>query len=122
MNDNLDRHDEMDSQDSTSVDFHFIKSNMFRVIHMDGAWGGITPQGQIQMAIFSERTAFPSRVRHEIDSGQLGAEIDREGHRGIEREIEVDVRMSLEKAISLRNWLSDRIQDLQSRIDPEAQD
>ena len=43
----------------SEVEFDFIKSNFFRVIKADGAFGGVAPNGAIHMQIFSERQPIP---------------------------------------------------------------
>ena len=104
--------------------FDLIKSNFFRVIHSDGAWGGITPQGKIHMAFYNERPAIPKQVTHEVTAeGNLGAEIadERIARDAIVREVEVEVIMDLETAKRLREWLDDKIQRLgQALADLEA--
>ncbi len=44
---------------SNRIEFHYRKSNYFRVIKVNGAWGGLTPQADVQMSIFSERLPLP---------------------------------------------------------------
>ena len=43
------------------LEFHYIKSNQFRVIHVDGGIGSITPKGFIHFALYSERLAIPRK-------------------------------------------------------------
>jgi len=99
------------------VTFHYIKSNLFRVIHSDGAIGGISPRGLIYINFYSERHAIPQQVFHSIVDGKtLGDEIvDRRISRdGAIREIEVGAVMDLNGAISLRDWLNDHIRTLEN--------
>ena len=92
------------------VEFHYIKSNYFRVIHADGVYGGATPRGFIHMDFFSERSPIPQKVTQEVtQSGQLGQEVGSEGKKGIVREVEVGVVINLEHARSLVSWLQERI-------------
>ena len=37
-----------------TVTFDYIKSNLFRVIHADGVWGGIAPTGKIHLSFFND--------------------------------------------------------------------
>ncbi len=112
--------------DTTSADterqeilFHFIKSNLFRVIYVDGAVGGISPKGMIQMALFNDRGAIPTRVVMEgiPAHGGLrpGKELrdKREGKSGIVREVEAEIVLSLESAKNLHIWLGNHIATLQ---------
>lgn len=90
------------------LDFHFIKSNHFRTIYVDGAWGGITPHLGIHMALYNERTPIPQQVHHQINSnGELGEEqLDQRVSRsGIIREVEAELFMTIETAESVANFL-----------------
>jgi hypothetical protein len=95
------------------IRFDFVKSTQFRVIHADGAWGGLAPQGFVHMALYNERQAIPQQVVNKIDSatGNMGEEIisERIGRNGLVREVEVDVIMSLETARALQTWLKEKI-------------
>jgi len=95
------------------VEFDFIKSNFFRVVHADGAFGGISPNGLIHMALYSERAALPTKIVQEIDeSGQLRPEDTsrRITRKAIVREIEVDIAMDINTATALRKWLDEKIE------------
>ncbi len=97
---------------SNKVDFHFIKSNNFRVIHADGAWGGQTPSGSIAMIFYSERSPMPKRVVHELrPDGKLGPEISRDSRKGFVREAEVQIILSPSVAKSLIPWLERHMPD-----------
>jgi hypothetical protein len=103
------------------MEFDFIKSNFFRVVRGDGAFGGIAPNGAIHMGIFSERTPFPQKTVHNIGpTGDLGSELreQREGRKAIIREMEVDVVLEIAQAIALRQWLDERIQQYATLIGP----
>jgi hypothetical protein len=101
------------------LEFHFEKANAFRVIHVDGAYGGISPGNRmIHMAVFSERTPLPKLVVHAVADGILGVEIPekRITKSGIFREVEADLVMSLDIAISIRDWLNARIEETQTLV------
>lgn len=92
--------------------FHYIKSNMFRVIHADGIWGGLTPQLDIQMAVFSERLPIPLQVVQEIgEDGTLGRECveERVSRDGVVREVEANLVFSVEVARKVVQWLEHKI-------------
>jgi hypothetical protein len=95
------------------VRFYYLKSPQFRVIHSDGAVGGVTPRGFIHLALYSERPAIPQSQEHPISpEGRILDPTDTEGKRGIVREIDVDVIMPKQAAIELRDWLVRRIDEL----------
>ena len=104
-----------------SIDFHYIKSNSFRVVHADGVWGGPTPRGYVSMSFYSERTPIPRRITHAVTQegnlGKLGDEVGRDTREGLVREVEVEVMLDLELARSLAQWLDDKIEALQAQQD-----
>lgn len=104
--------------DSQTVTFDFIKSPQFRSIHVDGAIGGITPNGHIHISLYNERPAIPRQIIQEITpDGQLGDEVveRRVSRGGVVREMDVDAYMTVETADSLRNWLTTKIDDAKAR-------
>lgn len=102
------------SQLPTRVKFEYVKGNHFRVVHADGAFGGLTPNGNIQMAVFSQRGAFPNFIEQEILDGKLGDEISRQGKDWVIRELEVDLVMSIDTARGICAWLEEKIRLLES--------
>jgi hypothetical protein len=97
----------------TTVPFHYIKSNFFRVLHTDGVLGSITPAGLIFVTLYSERVAIPQTMVHEItESGQVGIEHqdERIGKTGIVREIEIGTVMSVDTAAYIVKWLQEKIE------------
>ena len=104
---------------TTNVVFHYIKSQGFRVMHVDGIIGGLTPQGYIHMAIFSERPAIPQRMVHSFTpEAGLGNAIPSEtvGKEGIVREVDADLILNLSTAKNLHSWLGGRIQELETAL------
>lgn len=99
------------SEEETQVGFDYIKSTQFRVAHVDGGIGGVTPSGLLHFAVFSERPAIPKHTVHRIEDNRLGAEIpELKDTRGtIIRELEVDMIMSLQVAAGIRDWLTEQI-------------
>ena len=96
------------------VRFHYIKSNAFRVIHVDGVIGGPTPNGNLHASFFNERAPVPTMAEYELspvseNSAQLGKQIGRAGKDGFVREVEVGVMMNLDMAKKLHAWLGEQI-------------
>ena len=102
------------SHQDDKVNFYYEKSNFFRVIHTDGVHGGISPQLNIHMAVFSERRPIPQQITHVIDDhGMLGSEdlslrVEKDG---MFREVEADIVLSVELAKTVVGWLNDRIKE-----------
>lgn len=93
------------------INFDYIKSNYFRVIHVNGAHGGFGPkENMIQMALFSERNAIPKKETYAIDKGKLAGLKKSEGRDAVVREVEVEAIMDFDTAIALRDWLINKIE------------
>lgn len=94
--------------DKPKVQFHYNKSNLFRVIHADGAWGGLTPDLNLFVGFYSQRPPIPNMtVQPLMDDGTLGEEI-REAKiskAGIVREMEAGIVLSESTVDSLIEWL-----------------
>ncbi len=98
----------MSSDDPKMTKFHYIKGNHFRVIHVDGAWGGLGPSRHFNIAIYNERPAIPQLMTHVVSpEGDLGAEVrdERQARDGLVREVEANLVMDVNAAISLAEWI-----------------
>lgn len=92
------------------ITFHYIKTSNYRTFHVDGAYGGLCPNGNIYMEFFVERLPTPKKVTHVLnDNGTLGSPKSHEGKEGMVREIESGLVMDVVTAARLRDWLSDKI-------------
>lgn len=102
-----------EAKSPSHVNFHYQKSGQYRVVHADGAWGGLTPKLGVFLAFFSERPPIPTLITHSVTSkGELGPEIAQEVKEGLLREVEVGVILDEAVARSLVSWLQDRLNDI----------
>lgn len=104
------------------MEVRYLKSSAFRVIHTDGAWGGVTPRGDIHMVLYSERPSIPDNSFYEVSAdGHVGKEIPGTGTtlatRGMVREVEVDAIMTLPTAKVLLEWLSNKVNYIEKAIE-----
>ncbi len=91
------------------ITFHYIKSNFFRVIRVDGAYGGLSPHGDIHMAVYNQRQPIPVQTTNLITpDGKLGDESGKVAREGIVREVEVDINCSPSVARTLAKWLIEK--------------
>ena len=79
---------------------------------MDGAWGGITGHGLIHMDLFSEYKSPPDSVKMQFEVGKPPKELLREGGEAITREREVTAILSLQTATLIRDWLSQKLDEI----------
>ena len=101
------------------IEFHYLKTNNYRSFHADGAFGGVTPRGNIYIELFLEKAPTPQSIIHEInEDGSLGKEVSRQSKTGVIREIEAGIILDLATAESVRNWLTEKIDSLKSNSLP----
>ena len=103
---------------NTITEFHYIKEADFRSIHVDGAYGGLTNTGFLNMSVYTERNVIPRKTTHEIfPNGKLGDEIEelRDSKEGVIRQMVVDLIMNESTARNVRNWLDEKLDEFQQR-------
>jgi hypothetical protein len=101
---------------AAKIKFEFKDSNLFRIVHSDGAFGGPTPQGDLYLSFYSERLAVPKAVTHKIVGDTFGEEIIEERVVGdaVERTMEVAVVMNINAASNFHGWLGKAIAQMKS--------
>jgi hypothetical protein len=100
----------------TTINFDYIKTSQFRVLHADGAFLSLTFQGGVVLSFFSERQPIPRRIVHRVKSdGTLGDEIveQRVVRDAVVRDTEVAVSMSFDTAKRVQAALNDLITKLE---------
>jgi len=98
--------------EAKTIRFDYIKGNYFRAIHVDGAFGGSSPRGDIRMSVWNERWPIPQQMVYRLgDEGGVTDELreKRIGRDAVIREVEVELVMDLEVAKNIRKWLDDKI-------------
>jgi hypothetical protein len=106
----------MAEANSTNIEVFYEKSNFFRVIHADGIFGGPTPTGGLHVAFYSQRTPLPKKSNLVISSNGTAVETVTETKVGAFREIEVDVVMDLNVAMSYHLWLASQLKLLRKGV------
>lgn len=89
------------------VDFSHASDH--RAIHVDGVWGGVSPDGSIAATVFSEKPPVPQQITYEVGGGaplrEVTAErVETSSH--ILRELEATLHMSVKTARALSAWLT----------------
>lgn len=86
--------------------FHYLKSNHFRVVLVDGGIGGADGRGRVSMGIYNERRPIPRQTVQ--STTQIGGEKPVDARDGVIREVEAELIMSAEVAEQIGHWLIDR--------------
>lgn len=92
----------------------FRHSHQSRVIHADGAWGGVTPSRLIHMALYSEHNALPSEIVYDVIAPGIGQQRPVAPTGNLTREIEVEVIFSVDVAKRLVGWLNEKIETIET--------
>ncbi len=95
---------------------NYIKTSNYRSYHIDGIYGGVTPNGKIYAELFIQRSVTPKSIKYKVQDGILKEEIERMGKEGIVREIESGVVMDIETARIFKDWLDSKISEYDKRI------
>lgn len=109
------------------VRFEYRFDKLYNPIYVNGAWGGLTPQGEICINFFLERTPLPLDHTHTIsEDGAIGPNISPvstgpEGEPLFIRFISTGVVMNLETSKKIVDFLQKQIaahEMMTTAIDP----
>ncbi len=85
--------------------------------YINGAQGGITPQGEIAINFYLERQALPVSQTYKVDDGKINAkEVESEPsdlNNSFVRIIENGVVMNYQTAKEIYKWLGNNIEQLE---------
>jgi hypothetical protein len=95
----------------SEVQFHYIKSNYHRTIHVDGAHGAVAPQGGVTITLFSERFPIPRTITQKISpTGELLPDVSAiDSRTGIVRELEVSINLTNDSAKRIAEFMLQRV-------------
>lgn len=99
-----------------TVTFHNKISQNFREIHVDGAFGSITPPGFVNLNFYAERLPIPKSTDYIVNDNSLGEKLNdsQDSKTGVVREYEFGIYCDLKTAINIRNFLTERISELET--------
>jgi hypothetical protein len=110
-----------DHETKKSLTFKYIFPDDHNPVFANGAFGGVSPSGDIMVHFYTERAALPRKVSHELNpDGTLGEAIDTEPEDHAEslvRFITCGVVLTLEGAKSVHDWLGKKIESAEKLRD-----
>ncbi len=108
----------INNQERREIEFNYIKSDNFHVIHADGAIGNGTPSGNLFIVFYSERFPLPdSQTFNFNEEGRVSGEIVEKrkvNSNGVIREVEVGVMLDIEVAKGMVLSLSHLIRQVEA--------
>lgn len=101
------------------IKFRYIFPEGYNPVYCNGAYGGISTNGEIIANFFVERLPIPNSITNEVNpDGTLGGAIstDPENIENILiRYISTGIILSEENAKAIHSWLGTQIQELENR-------
>lgn len=92
------------------ITFRFEKDPEYRIIVANGAWGGITPRGELNFDLFFEHVETPEEISYMTTPDGLGPEVHREPQPApITREAMVGVVMTVDNAENFAKWILEKV-------------
>lgn len=91
----------------------------FKSVHVDGAYGGITTRGFINVSFFAERSPIPTSSTFVVtQDDKIGDFIknSEESKVGLIREFEAGIFMDIEVAKALVSLLSQKVSELEKAL------
>ena len=97
------------AQQVKKVKFGFKRDDNYRLIPVNGVWGGATARGDIRVDFFYESIAMPNEVTHELTlDNRLGPELGRKPAQDLQRTVLVGMMLTPEQAESIGRWLQEK--------------
>lgn len=102
-----------------TVVIHNKISDYYKAYHVDGAYGGITPQGILSLSFFAERFPIPKSTEFKVnqESGRIVSKIadSPDSKTGVIREYEAGIYMSLDTAKEIIKLLQTKIDQIEKK-------
>ena len=109
---------ELEQELRKKVKFVFKKSEEYQIHYVNGAFGGITPRGDVLYHLFFEHRGLP--IEEEMTIGEdkkLKPQEKDLADIEIIRDLKVGIIMSPEQAENLANWLLSRVDEINSGLE-----
>ncbi len=110
-------HDDNKENKANTIRFVYKKTRHHRTFHPDGAWASLTPQLEIQFALFKDLKAMPDAVTHHFsEDGTLGEEIKEDEPQSVLREVDATIVMNKDAVKSLIELLGRMVDQAETHI------
>jgi hypothetical protein len=92
-----------------TITFEYRLSNQYTVYPITGAFGGITPRGDIIVNLFTERNAIPHKQVFELSNEHgLARMLSEEKGTEIVRDVHFGISLQSQDARSIADWLYEK--------------
>ncbi|NNM67993.1 MAG: hypothetical protein HKM06_08295 [Spirochaetales bacterium] len=98
------------------ITFQFKKDPGYRLVVANGAWGGLTPRGEVKFDLFFEHIDLPDEITYMSTPDGLGPETERAPFPApIKRDTLVGIVMTVENAENFARWLLEKVQQYRKK-------
>ena len=95
------------------ITIKYIQATDYKIIAANGAYGGVTPKGDIMMNLFVEHATVPESVTHDVVEGKLGPQVATDkGGSMFTRDLQIGVVMSADQAEQIAVWLHGKAEEV----------
>lgn len=100
------------------INFKYKFSDTYNPTYVNGAHGGISPQGEIILNFYLERQSLPQQQTFKVNDDKIGEELISEAipsdfRNSFVRYIETGITMNLKTAKEIKVWLDQQIEILE---------
>lgn len=95
-----------------SVKFCFKQDDDYRLVPVNGVWGGVSPRGDIKVDFFYESYTVPDEITQVIaPDGKLEEELQRKQSALLQRTVLVGMMLTADQAESIGRWLQEKARE-----------
>lgn len=101
----------------SKIRYEYLDDNNIPLQYAHGVWGGINPQGEIEINFYVEQDKIPRiSERYLKPDGSYGPEITsaEEDTRVVNRKIQAKILVNHRTAKALLGWLAEKIENLEA--------
>lgn len=92
---------------SKNIKIYFSKTKDYKIIPATGAWGGVSPSGDIFFDLFIDKRDNPEYLELKVDSNNKTEEVGR-GEQKLVRESQIGIILRPDKALVIGKWLIEK--------------
>ena len=97
------------------IQFRFKKDDNYRLVPVNGVWGGPTLRGDILANFFHESQPLPEVLEHEVTpEDTLGKELGKRSPE-FQRTVLVGIMLTVEQADSIGQWLQQKAREVRKQ-------
>jgi len=92
---------------SKNIKIYFSKTKDYKIIPATGAWGGVSPSGDIFFDLFIDKRDNPEYLELKVDSNNKTEEVGRGEQKSV-RESQIGIILRPDNALVIGKWLIEK--------------